>query len=68
MEIVKKYILVGWPDIQDFMMHPRWNECIFCDSIPGHEVGDSTYAVPEDLFNEMCAINVDIENLSLKNK
>lgn len=63
-----KYILVGWPDIQDFMEHPRWNECIFCDSIPGHEVGVSTYAVPEDLFNEMCAINVDMENLSLKSK
>ena len=48
-----KYILVGWPEIQDFMEHSRWNECIFCDSIPGHEVGVSTYAVPEDLYYEV---------------
>ena len=53
MEIVQKYILVGWPNIQDFMEHPRWNECVFCDSIPGHEVGVSTYAVPEDLYYEV---------------
>lgn len=48
-----KYILVGWPEIQDFMMHSRWNECIFCSSIPGHEVPDSTYAVPEDIYKEV---------------
>ena len=48
-----KYILVGWPEIQDFMMHSRWNECIFCSSIPGHEVLDSTYAVPEDIYKEV---------------
>lgn len=53
METVQKYILVGWPEIQDFMEHSRWNECIFCDSIPGHEVGVSTYAVPEDLYYEV---------------
>lgn len=53
METVQKYILVGWPNIQDFMEHPRWNECVFCDSIPGHEVGVSTYAVPEDLYYEV---------------
>lgn len=53
METVQKYILVGWPDIQDFMEHSRWNECIFCDSIPNHEVGVSTYAVPEDLYYEV---------------
>lgn len=57
METVQKYILVGWPKIQDFMEHPRWNECIFCDSIPGHEVGVSTYAVPEDLYYEVNNIN-----------
>lgn len=59
-----KYILVGWPDIQDFMMHPRWNECIFCTAIEGHEVADSTYAVPEDLYNEVCDINFHIEDLN----
>lgn len=50
---MKKYILVGWPEIQDFMMHPRWNECIFCISISGHEVPDSTYAVPENIYEEV---------------
>lgn len=49
----KKYILVGWPKIQDFMEHPRWNECVFCGSTPEHEIEVSTYAVPEDLYNEV---------------
>lgn len=48
-----KYILVEWPEVQDFMMHSRWDECIFCSSIPGHEVPDSTYAVPEDIYEEV---------------
>lgn len=56
METVQKYILVGWPNIQRFMMHPRWNECIMCSSIPGHEVDDVTYAVPEDLYNEIYSV------------
>ena len=51
-----KYILVGWPEIQDFMEHPRWSECIFCTAIEGHEVADSTYAVPEDLYNEIYSV------------
>lgn len=50
---MRKYIIVGWPEIQDFMEHSRWDECIFCDSTLDHEVGDSTYAVPEDLYNEV---------------
>lgn len=29
----ERYILVGWPEIQDFMDHPRWSECIFCMEI-----------------------------------
>lgn len=48
-----KYVLVSFPEIQYFIEHPRWNECIFCMSIEGHEVEDSTYAVPEDLYNEI---------------
>ena len=50
---IKKYVLVTFPEIQDFMMHSRWNECIFCSSIEGHECPGSTYAVPEDLYNEV---------------
>ena len=40
-----KYILVTFPEIQDFMEHPRFGECIFCESIEGHPVESSTYAV-----------------------
>lgn len=49
----EKYLLVEWPDIQDFMEHPRWSECIFCQEIEGHPCPDSTYAVPESLYNEV---------------
>lgn len=48
-------------------MHPRWNECIFCSSITGHEVPDSTYAVPEDLYNEVSDINFHIEDQNQEN-
>lgn len=52
-EVMEKYILVGWPEIQEFMEHPRWSECIFCTEIPGHPCPDSTYAVPESLYEEV---------------
>lgn len=48
-----KYILVGWPEIQDFMEHPRFNECIFCTDIEGRPCPDSSYMVPEDLYYEV---------------
>lgn len=48
-----KYILVGWPEIQDFMEHPRWSECKFCIEIPTNPCEDNTYAVPEDLYYEV---------------
>lgn len=50
---MKHYVLVGWPEIQDFMEHKRWNECVFCIEIQNHPVGDSTYAVPLDLYEEV---------------
>lgn len=53
---VEKYILVDWPEIQMFMEHPRWSECIFCTEIPGHPCGDSTYAVPESIYNEVFSL------------
>lgn len=52
---MKHYVLVGWPEIQDFMVHERWNECAFC-KIKNHPVRDSTYAVPLDLYEEVCQI------------
>lgn len=50
---MKHYVLVGWPEIQDFMAHERWEECVFCIEIEGHPVEDSTYAVPFDLYEEV---------------
>lgn len=52
-DTMEKYILIGWPEIQDYMEHPRWSECIFCCEIEGHPCPDSTYAVPESLYNEI---------------
>lgn len=48
-----KYILVSFPEIQLFMDHPRFNECIFCMEIEGHPCPDSSYMVPEDLYYEV---------------
>lgn len=56
----KKYILVSWPEIQEFMEHPRWNECVFCIQIEHHPCESSTYAIPEDLYNEVYNIKKDI--------
>lgn len=50
---MKKYVLVSFPRIQDFMEHPRWNECVFCQEIEGHPCERSTFAIPEDLYNEV---------------
>lgn len=48
-----KYVLVGWPEIQNFMEHPRWPECKFCIETPTNPCEDNTYAVPEDLYYEV---------------
>lgn len=53
---MKHYVLVGWPEIQDFMVHERCNECVFCIEIENHPVGDSTYAVSFDLYKEVYQI------------
>ena len=52
-DTIEKYILVGWPEIQNFMLHPRWSECIFCCEIEGHPCPDSTFVVPESLYKEI---------------
>lgn len=53
---MEKYLLVGWPEIQLFMEHPRWFECIFCTEIPGHPCEDGTYVVPESLYEEVMSL------------
>lgn len=45
--------MVTFPEIQDFMEHERWGECIFCQAIEGHECPNSTYMVPESLYEEV---------------
>lgn len=45
------------------MEHKRWNECIFCIEIENHPVNDSTYAVPEDLYNEVYGITDNTKEL-----
>jgi hypothetical protein len=45
-----KYVMVSWPEIQDYMEHPRFEECIFCQEIEGHPCPDNSYMVPEDLY------------------
>lgn len=53
---MEKYVLVTFPEIQDFMVHKRWGECIFCQEIEGHPCPDSAYMVPENLYNEVSLI------------
>ena len=50
---MKLYYIISWPEIQEFMGHPRWGECIFCEHIKDHPCPDTTYAVPVDLYNEV---------------
>lgn len=50
---MKTYYLINWPEIQQFMEHPRWNECVFCENISDHYCADITYAVPVDLYHEL---------------
>lgn len=45
------YVLISWPEIQDFMEHERWEECIFCQEIEGHPCPDSTYNDYSSLSN-----------------
>lgn len=49
---LERYILVEWPEIQNFMNHPKWSECIFCMEIEGQPCPDQSYMVPESLYKE----------------
>ena len=60
---MERYVLVSFPEIQDFMEHPRWSECVFCQEIQGHPCPDSTYAVPEDLYCEVIWSSDKIPNI-----
>lgn len=49
----ERYVMVTWPEIQKFMDHRRFSECIFCTEIRDHPCPDSTYMVPESLYQEV---------------
>jgi len=51
--MLERYIMVTWPEIQEYMHHERFSECIFCIEIEGHPCPDSTYMVPESLYQEI---------------
>lgn len=46
---MKHYVLVGWPEIQDFMVHERWNADALNDSLCSLEQNnymDAEYLMP----------------------
>lgn len=47
-----KYILVEWPEIQDYMDHPRYNECFSATRIDETDI-NSYWFVPEDIVAEI---------------
>lgn len=47
-----KYILVQWPEIQDYMEHPRYNECFSANKIDEND-SNSYWFVPVDLIAEV---------------
>ena len=46
------YVKVCWPEIQDYMDHPRWEECFSAQSIDETDI-DSYWFVPEDVVEEV---------------
>jgi len=50
---MEKYILVYWPFSQEYMEHPRFNECYLLQAMKGQEHFDSVYFVPIDLCREV---------------
>ena len=48
-----EYNYLECPEIQTFMDHPRWSECIFCTEIIGHPCPDNSYMAPESLYKEV---------------
>lgn len=51
------YKLVSFPEIQAYMDHKRWDECMLCISTDAENTSSNDYAVPEDLYNEVNGID-----------
>ena len=46
------YSLIRWPEIQDYMDHPRWNECFDAQRIDESD-SESYWFVPDDIVAEV---------------
>lgn len=58
----ERYIKVIWPEIQDYMDHPRYKECYIVQSLDS-DIIMSEYMIPEDLYFEVINnkyINYDV--------
>lgn len=51
------YKLVSFPEIQAYMDHERWDECMLCISTDAESASSNDYAVPEDLYYEINRTN-----------
>lgn len=51
------YKLVSFPEIQAYMDHERWDECMLCISTDSEDTSSNDYVVPEDLYNEVNGID-----------
>lgn len=49
---MNNYILVEWPEIQDFMEHSRYGECYSANSVDESEA-TGVWFVPKDLYEEI---------------
>lgn len=46
------YSLLRWPEVQDYMDHPRWNECFYASRVDESDT-DSYWFVPDDIVAEV---------------
>ena len=50
---MKKYLMVLWPFSQEYMEHPRFDECYLVQALEGQQHYASAYFVPIDLYREV---------------
>lgn len=47
----KKYIMVTWPEIKEYMNNKNWRKCIPCKPLKGHDCPDGAWMIPEEIYN-----------------
>lgn len=45
--------MVTWPEVQDYMEHERWGDCIACQNVRDHSCPDGAWMVPEEVYKEI---------------